>query len=92
MHQQRLFGDVTWTIGHRTVHVVPRTDMQGYRIRIRWTHKLGIQLDNTIMSRARAVALAQQIALRGRIDITLWKKIYHPKWDRQCCTTYYKPS
>lgn len=93
MHSASDLGDYVWTLRrYHSVHVVPRSDMQGYRIRIRWSNKLGLQLDNTVMSYTRAMSLAQQIQLRGRVDMRLWKKIFNPRWTPKCYTTSSKPS
>lgn len=77
-----------WTLNHRSVHVVPRRDATGYTIRVRWSQKLGLQLDTVFTSRHRAVAIAQQIMLRGRIDLQYWKRIFNPKWSPTCTTLY----
>ncbi len=86
MRQPRLFGDSTWTLGRRTTHVVLRSDQTGYTIRIRWSDKLGLQLDHTFVNYARALRVCEQIELRGRLDMTCWKRIYNPKWTPRCET------
>lgn len=86
MRQPRLFGDHTWTLGRRTAHVVPRNDGTGYTVRIRWSHKLGLQLDHVFVNHARAARIAEQIALRGRLDMSCWKRIFYPKWTPHCET------
>lgn len=84
MRQPRLFGDSCWRLGRRVPHVVPRSDGYGYRIRIRWSHKLGLQLDHTFVNASRAEKVCDQIKLRGRLDMSCWKRIYNPKWSPSC--------
>lgn len=86
MKQPRLFGDYIWRLGRRTPYVVPRSDGHGYRVRVRWSDKLGLQLDHTFFDEARAQRIVEQIRLRGRLDMTCWKKIYRPKWTPTCRT------
>lgn len=86
MQQPRLFGDSTWHLGRRTAHVVPRSDGHGYRIRIRWSDKLGLQLDHTFVNASRAHRICEQIELRGRLDMSCWKRIYRPNWTPYCET------
>lgn len=86
MRQPRLFGDSVWHLGRRTAHVVLRSDQTGYTIRVRWSDKLGLQLDHVFVSEHRAKQVVEQIHLRGKLEMSCWKRIYRPKWTPRCNT------
>ena len=90
MHQPQLFGDAQratrWHLARRTAHVVARRDGSGYVIRVRWSQKLGLQLDHLFFSKAEADAVCNRVHTVGYITLSCWKKIYNPKWSAQCRT------
>jgi hypothetical protein len=86
--QPQLFGDpqVRWRLGRRSVHVVPRRDLTGYTIRVRWSEKLGLQLDHVFVDLRRAQDVVQRIYTSGFLTLACWKRIYRPKWSPTCRT------
>ena len=77
-----------WVLKRRSVYVVPRRDGTGYVIRVRWSERLGLQLDHVFTHEARALQVCRQIELRGSIDLAYWKKIFFPKWSPTCRTLH----
>jgi hypothetical protein len=87
MRQRPLLEDHTrWFLHGRTPHVVPRADATGYVLRVRWSPKLGLQLDHVFSSYDRALQHAEHIELAGFIRPVFWKRIFHPKWSSTCRT------
>ena len=87
MKQAQLFEDHTkWHIGRRAAHVVCRRDATGYTVRIRWSQKLGLQLDHVFITYAAAQRKARDIELLGFIKPVYWKRIFNPKWTPSCET------
>ncbi len=87
MRQRPLLDDHTrWFLRGRTPHVVPRADATGYVLRVRWSPKLGLQLDHVFSSYDRALRHAEHIGLTGFIRPVFWKRIFHPKWSPTCHT------
>lgn len=87
MRQRPLLEDHTrWFLRGRTPHVVPRADATGYVLRVRWSPKLGLQLDHVFSSYDRALQHAEHIQLTGFIRPVFWKRIFHPKWSPTCLT------
>jgi hypothetical protein len=87
VRQLPLLTDHTqWFLRGRMVHVVPRADATGYVLRVRWSPKLGLQLDHVFPSHSLALRHADRIELTGRIRPVFWKRIYHPKWSPTCLT------
>lgn len=90
MHQPTLFGDAQratrWCIARRSLYIVPRRDLTGYTIRMRWSQKLGLQLDHVFMSYADAARTVERIYAAGFITMNCWKRIYNPRWSTSCRT------
>lgn len=87
MRQRPLLEDHTrWFLRGRAPHVVPRADATGYVLRVRWSPKLGLQLDHVFSSYDRALQHAEHIQLTGFIRPVFWKRIFHPKWSPTCLT------
>lgn len=78
---------VKWYLGQRMVHVVPRSDLTGYVLRVRWSHKLGLQLDHVFVSVVAAQRKAFDIERNGFLRPVHWKRIFNPKWSRSCETS-----
>jgi hypothetical protein len=87
MRQAPLFEDhEQWFLRGRLVHVVPRSDGTGLTLRIRWSRKLGLQLDHVFVNHLAAQRKASQIELCGYIRPVYWKRIFKPRWTLQCLT------
>lgn len=87
MRQAQLFEDHTkWYLRGRMVHVVARADRAGYTVRVRWSDKLGLQLDHVFFTYNEASAKARDIELCGCLRPVYWKRIFRPHWSRSCET------
>lgn len=75
-----------WFLRGRMVHVVPRTDGTGLTLRIRWSPKLGLQLDHVFVNHRAAQDMASRIETSGFIRPVYWKRIFNPKWTPSCLT------
>lgn len=90
--RQRALFDVAeqtkWYLRGRMCHVVARTDGTGYTLRVRWSPKLGLQLDHVFVTSSDAHIKARDIERNGFLRPVFWKKIFRPQWDRSCHTQY----
>lgn len=85
--QTQLFDrDAKWHLNRRVPHIVPRADNTGYVIRVRWSQKLGFQLDHVFASHRVAVETLDRIQLAGFITPINWKRFFNPKWSPKCVT------
>ena len=86
--QGELFTDphVEWRLGKRTVHIVPHPTTTCLRIRIRWSQKLGLELQHDIYSGQQARRVIERILARGKIQRNRWRAYYNPRWTPSCVT------
>lgn len=86
--QRELFTDphIEWRLGRRSVHIVSHPSKTCVRLRIRWSNKLGLELQHDIYSRAHAEATVRRIIARGAIQRDRWRAYYNPQWTPSCET------
>ena len=84
--QRELFTDphIEWRLGRRQPKIVVHRTKTCLRVRIRWSQKLGLELQHDIYSQAHAERVVRRILERGAIQRDRWYAIYNPTWSPSC--------
>ena len=61
-----------WYLGTR------RAEAVGNRVRIRWSDKLGLELDQALPSQCAAMRVASRINATKKIRVDLWRREFYP--------------
>lgn len=61
-----------WYLGAR------RAEAVGNRVRILWSPKLGLELDQALPSQCAAMRIASRINATKKIRVDLWRREYYP--------------
>lgn len=75
-----------WRLARREVHVVPHPTLTCYRLRVRWSQRLGLELKYDIYSLRDAERTIERIKARGFIQRNRWHAYFNPQWDTRCRT------
>ncbi len=82
-NQRELFP-TEWRLGRRTVYAVPHPTLTCYRLRVRWSQRLGLELNYDIYSMRDAERTIERIKARGFIQRNRWHAYFNPQWSTNC--------
>lgn len=67
-----------WDLERRSAFYVLHSTGTCYRVRIRWSNKLGLELPVDIYSSAHAQRVVDRIHARGCIEVARWYRVFFP--------------